>query len=84
MSKVPPVEDRPVEPRDARQWGRWAESCVIVVTTWLFLSTWANGDAFSKAPGTCFYKSRVFHQVVLARLQLVSIHARAELAGHMV
>lgn len=82
MSKVPPVEERPVEPKDARQWRRWAESCAMV-TTWVFLSIWANGDAFSKAPGTCFWKSRVFHQVVLARLQLVSIHVRAE-AGHMV
>lgn len=58
----------------------------LFVTTWVFLSTWANRDAFSKATGTFFFffEVRVFHQVVLAELQPVSIHVRAELDGHMV
>lgn len=59
-------------------------SCALIVTTWVFLSTWANRDAFSKAAGTCFLEVRVFHQVLLAEFQLVPIHVRAELDGHMV
>lgn len=80
MSKVTTIQGRPVEP-----WvPEMIDSCVLMVTTWVFLSTWANCDTFSKAPGTFILEVRVFHQVMLAGLQLSFIHVKAELDGYTV